>query len=324
MKRLWKYAAALLLAVTLSIPCTAAAARTPGFSDVPETHWAAEEIWEACRLGIAEGMGYGRFAPDEVLTAGAFLTMLGRAVYPADCAEEEGEPWWAPGYDAALKFSLLTPEEFPRTEEAMAVPLTRYQTARLLCRTDQNLFGTSFPLVSLPIPFSADYDQIPEAYAYDVSFVYARELMHGDAAERFNGESSLTRAEAAAVLLRLLEKRPDHFVGETVSITVTGQVILCDGEERTPCEGIRVTLQTSDNCYLISESTDQNGCFSITFYADRACLVLDEPGYTLTASRWIGNRLYHGTVRPVFTRVEETAERTCVFPEPVIVELTRI
>ena len=314
---------AVLLAVLVGI-VPAAAAPAFGFSDVPETHWASEEIWEACRLGIAEGVGGGRFAPDQVLTAGAFLAMLGRAVYPADCAEEAGEPWWGPGYDAALKFGLFTPEEFPRTEEAMAAPLTRCQTARLLCRTDQSLFGTGFPLVSLPIPFCADYDQIPEAYEYDVSFVYARELMRGDAAGNFNGESSLTRAEAAAVLLRLLEKRPDHFAGETVSITVTGQAVLWDGEMRIPCKETRVTLQTSDNCYRISANTDQNGWFSITFYADRACLVLDEPGYTLMASRWIGNRLYHRTARPVFTQVEEIGERTYVFPEPVMVDLTRL
>jgi hypothetical protein len=69
---------ALLCALLLAaLPIPAAAAST-GFSDVPATHWAAEEIRRAVDLGLFQGESSGRFGLGKPMTRAAFVVVLCR------------------------------------------------------------------------------------------------------------------------------------------------------------------------------------------------------------------------------------------------------
>lgn len=57
----------------------------------------------------------------------------------------------------------------------------------------------------------ADWAVIPEKYKTPVSTCYSMGVLSGiDEAGNFNGEGFMTRAQAAAVLSRMMKVAPDH------------------------------------------------------------------------------------------------------------------
>ena len=55
MMRLWRCLTALVLALLLTL--SVGAAGTAGFSDVPESHWAAQSIQRCVQTGLLQGVG---------------------------------------------------------------------------------------------------------------------------------------------------------------------------------------------------------------------------------------------------------------------------
>ena len=67
MMRLWRCLTALVLALLLTL--SVGAAGTAGFSDVPESHWAAQSIRRCVQTGLLQGEGqlYGQSGYGEVV-----------------------------------------------------------------------------------------------------------------------------------------------------------------------------------------------------------------------------------------------------------------
>ena len=72
---------ALALCLGLAVPVSAA-----GFSDVPASHWAYEQINRAVADGIVGGYQDGTFRPAAPVSYAAFSLMLARAFYPGELA----------------------------------------------------------------------------------------------------------------------------------------------------------------------------------------------------------------------------------------------
>ena len=66
--------ACLCLLTVLPVPARAAI----GFSDVPASHWAAESITRAAKLGLVSGRSDGTFGLGQPMTRAAFVTVLCR------------------------------------------------------------------------------------------------------------------------------------------------------------------------------------------------------------------------------------------------------
>ena len=79
MKRLSACALSLALSVSMILPAGAAGAT---FSDVPQGHWAYDSVERMVQEGVMEGVGGGRFAPDEWLSTAEFSVMLTQAFCP--------------------------------------------------------------------------------------------------------------------------------------------------------------------------------------------------------------------------------------------------
>lgn len=60
-----------------------------------------------------------------------------------------------------------------------------------------------------------DYSDIPEEYVKTTDLLYDLEIMQGDGEGNFNPDNTLTRAEAAAIMVRLLGLEDDARQGET-------------------------------------------------------------------------------------------------------------
>lgn len=200
-------ALACALAASLSVPVLAADLT---FSDVPSDHWAAQPILEMTEQGLFSGTttpvnGVGTFSPDSTMTRGAFITVLTRWLFGDELdtmSAVPGAPWWKNNYTLALQNGLLKDKELGGDlDKAM----NRQEMAVVLARAAQGLGLAPDTLVSeSAIP---DWYSISEGCREGIRFSYSMGFIGGvDSKGTFNPNGTLTRAQAATVVYRLLEK----------------------------------------------------------------------------------------------------------------------
>lgn len=154
----WFCSCALLCAllVTAALPAPAAAAST-GFSDVPESHWAADSIRRAVDLGLFQGQTPTRFGLGAPMTRGAFVVALCRLFGWEMVTPEAGSytdnqdksAWYYSAVETAYANGAITRQtDTFRPRE----PITREELAVMLVRAMG--YGTIAGLAQdLPMPF---------------------------------------------------------------------------------------------------------------------------------------------------------------------------
>jgi hypothetical protein len=150
--------------------------------------------------GIVSGYPDGAFKPSGTVTYGEFIKMA----YIAQGGEElstEGGNWALPYYEAAADAGLFARHEVPSAK--LSEPIPREYMALML----SNALGD----VEIP-----DYDAVIEKLAdvernaphvYDIVKAAALGLITGYPDGTFRPEGTLTRAEAATVVYRLIDER---------------------------------------------------------------------------------------------------------------------
>lgn len=178
----------------------AVAERRP-FTDVPVGSWYEEEVYAACEAGLMQGVGGNAFAPVRTLTLWEGVALAARVhrIHTAGKDDlETGTPWYETYVNYALKNGLL--DAAPTPSEGAAV-LSRAGFAALLARAlpEEELEAVN-PVDAIPdVPRSH-----PRAEA--IYRLFGAGVMVGtDQSGTFRPEKSLTRAEAAAVVLRMTD-----------------------------------------------------------------------------------------------------------------------
>ena len=199
---------ACVMVLGLMTPVSMAAEIT--FEDVPATHWAYEDIAAMSEQGVVKGVGDNRFEPGMSVAITQFATMLERSFYASDLDNAPaGDFWWSSAMDVALAKGLLknTTGEGDFTGNQwnqlnVEAPLTRYDMAQVMYNLLKDQ-GFEFPAETPNIPDAAS---IPEQYKDAVNAMYALGLLKGtDSAGNFNGTQTMDRAQACAVMHRLIE-----------------------------------------------------------------------------------------------------------------------
>ena len=169
-----------------------------------ETHWSRQVAGKLTGLDIIDGYD-GRFWPDDPVQADQFIKM---AILAMGYKIEQGADYWAQPYiDAALKEGIVEKGEIADYRQ----PLSRELMVRIVVRTalkiDQKPDSLYDPYI---IGRMSDYEEISDdlkQYAIDG---YRLGLVQGSAGS-FHPKGTLTRAEAATVIIRILdstERRP--------------------------------------------------------------------------------------------------------------------
>ena len=191
----------LSVMVLMLLPVSAAA-----FSDVPEAHWAAEDIDAMVEQHVITGYPDDTFRPEDTVSRAQFLSMLIRAVSDESVPlAEEGEAWWQPYFDRALELGILSDAGgFPLTDiQDMDGDISRAEMAQLLFRTDSRNFSfrswTRFDASAFS--FSDTDGTVQEAAAGAA----ATGLLTGFSDGLFHPEQAMTRAQACTVIRRLLD-----------------------------------------------------------------------------------------------------------------------
>lgn len=199
----------VLTAVMTALLATGACAAETvnSFSDVPETHWAHSAIMTMVRGGLFNGTtapvnGVGTFEPDAPMTRAQFVTVLTRLLYADRITTPVNEgSWWQANYETALNAMLLYPGELDGG--ALDQPMQRQEAAMVLVRS---AWAKGFPTRLAKVEAIADYDTVAESYREYVRICFALGLLQGvDAQGSFQPQGTLTRAQAATVIFRLVD-----------------------------------------------------------------------------------------------------------------------
>lgn len=175
-----------------------------GYSDVSESAWYGTEhegsVRDATALGLFIGDGKGTFRPDDgirlcevVKIAAVIRNIYFGGQYQFD--QSIGERWWSTYLSYAVTRGIISSRDFPDLNQYA----TRAQMAYVLAHA---LPDAELPQVTTAVP----PDQPVEGMAFtrEIDTLYQAGVLKGsDALGTFNGDTGITRAEAAAIIVRL-------------------------------------------------------------------------------------------------------------------------
>lgn len=193
-------ALSIMLAVTMF--STTAFAASINFNDVPTSHWAHASISKMADKGIVAGVGDGKYSPEGTVTNAAFITMIARQFYQT---KDGGDLWYGPHLQAAESAGILKGTMVGMDNGLVNNTINRYDMAQIM----YNVMGS--PAATGDTSKIADWGSVPSSYRDAVSVCYSMGLLTGvDTAGTFHGDGVMTRAQAAAVMDRLITAKGDN------------------------------------------------------------------------------------------------------------------
>jgi peptidoglycan/xylan/chitin deacetylase (PgdA/CDA1 family) len=183
-----------------------AEAKNKEFKDVTDGHWFKDDVELLVENKIIDGYNEEYFKPDDILLVSHYIKMVVAALGEK---VESAEGYWAwPYVDKAVSLGLITPSEYPY-KDTLEKPASRAEVAMLTARAVEIREGFE-PNYAIYRHFITDFDEIPEKYASYVCQVYSKGIIQGYLDGRFMHNKAITRAEACAIIARMLypEKRP--------------------------------------------------------------------------------------------------------------------
>ena len=169
-------------------------------------HWAEAEIKELAENGILYGVGEELFAPNNTVTRAEFAAMIIRAmgielIKYEDCfVDVRKTDWYADVLQTAKDYKIMV------GFEGAARPtdnITREEAIKMLMTVCESYLGVEAPSETR-VKFVDNAAISSWAYRY-VEQAAALDIIKGDPEGRFNPHESATRAQAAAMLHRVLE-----------------------------------------------------------------------------------------------------------------------
>lgn len=214
MKSIKKLASAMII-LTLSSTAIAFPAEAKTFSDVPQSHWAYSVIDEASDDGIMNAKAAGVFAPNATLTRAEYATMLYNLAPESDVMklvhgstadnglyDVDGNAWYADTVSWAVARGVFKNNDgsfSPNrtiTREEMAV--ATYEFLHKYC-------DGKFVLDSIYKGFTDDAAFSSSANRDKVYILVNNGIIAGKSDGSFDPQGSLTRAEAAAMAVRVAD-----------------------------------------------------------------------------------------------------------------------
>ncbi len=184
---------ACLLAASMILPASAA------FSDVPAGAWYAGDVSDVQKYGVIVGVGDNRFDPNGTLTLAQAVTMAVRVEAGGDRnipRRGNASPWYQPYADYAANNGICRAGEFGDYN----APCSRLTMATLFYR----VFPKSTEKARNDVTLLPDVENNEKNAP--VFYLYRQGVLTGnDTLGTFEPQRSITRAETAAILNRVLD-----------------------------------------------------------------------------------------------------------------------
>ncbi|MFD1955508.1 NEAT domain-containing protein [Paenibacillus thailandensis] len=176
------------------------------FTDT-EGHWAADYISRGVQLGIVNGYADGSFLPNGTINRGEFITMISRALKLSDSQagsnatsfkDADRIPAWASQHAVlAVDAGLISGYEDGAFRPGN--PITRAELAVIVTR------AAKLDTANAPQTAFADEADIPAWASKEVAAAVEAGLITGKDGGRFDPNAPATRAEALAMVIRLVD-----------------------------------------------------------------------------------------------------------------------
>jgi hypothetical protein len=212
------------------------------FSDVSSDQWYYDAVKSAYQQGLMDGVSSTRFAPEEALTQSMAVTVLGRLV-DADSAQETTFSAWSK--------ALRKATGIPKAQLDADASVTREQMAVFLCYYVEK---NNLELPTVVAPTFADGSKVSSWASEAVDQVRRWGLMTRDSEGCFNPQAELTRAEGAALFVRLNEILCDGHT-PTLRLWQTDTALEEDSDRILSSSALAAAVKT----YGISKDSDAYG-----------------------------------------------------------------
>lgn len=205
-KKTFALLALVILFLALTVPAFAAQKFATGFPDVPESHWASEQINHAANKKWILGYDDGTFRPDQRVTRAELASIMARAGRIPPISPEKPsfsdtgtDQWFFSSVEAVKNFFAADPS----LQKGLFRPydtVTRQEaaTAMALAAGGAKVSGPS-GLQS----FFVDYESINPAYESYISLAVKKALIKGYPDGYFRPEITLTRSEAVSLVFKV-------------------------------------------------------------------------------------------------------------------------
>ncbi len=186
------------------------------FFDLSETHWAYASVMELVNDGTVKGYEDGGFHPDGTVTRAEFVKMIGKGdvIRTEPYADVDPSHW---GYEYIMASGLQTDGNLFQPD----IPITRGEVLELIWTRNGSPAGTVAPAA-----ISGQWKNKDAA-----AWGYTYKIMIGDDGFNLRLEDPLTRAEAAALIIRgrnYASATPGNFA-DTVSEDLLKMIIKSSG-----------------------------------------------------------------------------------------------
>lgn len=179
--------------------------RAGQFRDVPSSLWCANTIQTVYQAGLMDGVSKTAFAPGDRVNLSNLIVMAARlhSIYTGDghvFGRISGKPWYQSYVDYAIKEGLFSAGDFSSYD----VTANQGQMAYLFAHTLS--YGALPTLNHLPNAIIGNNDIQNMYCGTEVDALYCAGVLTGSNSERsFSSYPSVTRAQAAAVMARLID-----------------------------------------------------------------------------------------------------------------------
>lgn len=251
MKRMMSWLLAVSLTAVLAVPPAGAV-----YTDIPAGSALSEEVQKAVEYGLMEGYSTARFGYGDLITRAQFVTVLGRMMdWAAAPAEDRITPdMELPAslsnvYRSSINYAVKNDVVDANVPFRPSDRITRGEMSEMLVRALGLRSAAALAEKGSALPF----DDVTSRRGY-IAVAYAIGMTNGTSAGRFSPDSTATRAQAAAMLVRIYEKlhQKNGWVHGFYATSSYSQLSLTDyldavsvGWSRMTWDGERAKLSTT-------------------------------------------------------------------------------
>lgn len=202
MKKYLKYLLSLALAAALMIPVASAA-----YADVPAEDALAPEVEKATEYGLMNGYGNGMFGFRDSMTRAQFVTVLSRMMKWKETQDHTTAAMALPGdllgeYRAAINAAAAHNTVDTDTAFRPNDAITRGEMAEMLVRA----IGLKGAAAAADKVNRLPFEDVTQRVGY-ITVAYEIGMTKGTSTAAFSPDATATRAQVAAMLLRIYEKQ---------------------------------------------------------------------------------------------------------------------
>ena len=197
--------AILLMTAALLLPLSAA--DVPTFTDVAPNDWFYDSVYSVCKTGLMIGTSDTTFSPKAYITTAECVTLLARmhgyVTYSSAVLQSapDTSPWYQKYINYCSAHGLLSTGMQMLIADSIEAPMSREQIIALFSALPASVWKeiNTVEAGAIPdVPVGASYEeQIYRAYRCGITV--------GNETHHFNPNLPITRAEVAAIVIRIVD-----------------------------------------------------------------------------------------------------------------------